>query len=74
MKLLLHARIRGYDGQSRHSALRHTVRVCLGLHGSECPSRAPSLTLPILWGGMGGGNEPSWTMRVSDPSLSSPDE
>src|SRR6266850_8228758 len=29
MKLLLQARIRGCDGQSRRSALRHTARVCL---------------------------------------------
>ena len=29
MQVLLQARIRGYDGQSRHSALRHTARVCL---------------------------------------------
>ena len=25
------------------------------LHASECLSRVPSLTLPILWGGMGWG-------------------
>jgi len=29
MKLLLQARIRGCDGQSHRSALRHTARVCL---------------------------------------------
>jgi len=29
MKLLLQPRIRGCDGQSRPSALRHTARVCL---------------------------------------------
>jgi len=29
MKLLLQAWIRGCDGQSRRSALRHTARVCL---------------------------------------------
>jgi len=29
MMLLLQARIRGCDGQSRRSALRHTARVCL---------------------------------------------
>jgi len=29
MKILLQARIRGCDGQSRRLALRHTARVCL---------------------------------------------
>jgi hypothetical protein len=38
MKLLLQARIRGYDGQSRRSALRHTARVCL---------RASRLRVPV---------------------------
>jgi hypothetical protein len=38
MKLLLQARIRGCDGQSRHSALRHTARVCL---------RASRLLVPV---------------------------
>jgi hypothetical protein len=38
MKLLLQARIRGCDGQSRRSALRHTARVCL---------RASRLRVPV---------------------------
>jgi hypothetical protein len=38
MKLLLQTRIRGYDGQSHRSALRHTARVCL---------RASRLQVPV---------------------------
>jgi len=44
MKLLLQARIRGCDGQSRRSALRHTARVCL---------RASHLRVPVLRLGSG---------------------
>lgn len=38
MKLLLQSRIRGCDGQSRRSALRHTAQVCL---------RASRLRVPV---------------------------
>jgi len=38
MKLLLQARIRDRDGQSRRSALRHTARICL---------RASRLRVPV---------------------------
>jgi len=37
MKLLLQARIRGCDGQSRRSAFRHTARVCLGASRLRVP-------------------------------------
>jgi hypothetical protein len=35
MKLLQQARIRGCDGQSRRSALRHTTEYAAGLYASE---------------------------------------
>ena len=42
MNLLLQARIRCCDRQSRRSALRHTVRVASAFHVSECLSRVTS--------------------------------
>jgi len=45
MTLLLQARIRGCDGQSRRSALRHTVRVCLRTSRLSVPV---SLRVPML--------------------------
>src|SRR6266481_2180823 len=44
MKLLLQARIRGCDEQSRRSALRHTARVCLRASRLRVPSRPSRLS------------------------------
>ncbi len=56
MKLLLQARIRGYDGQSRRLALRHTARVCLRTSRLRVPvSRPPPSPAPYYGAGEGGG-------------------
>jgi len=44
MKLLLQARIRGCDGQSRRSALRHTARVWLRASRLRVPASACTLS------------------------------